>query len=72
MEEFIKIIGKSILSIEGRIVIEPEMELINDIGLTSLDMMVIVCELERRYNKKIGIEKLMNVKTVNDLFLLVQ
>lgn len=57
---------------EEQIVIEPEMELVNDIGLTSLDMMVVVCELERRYNKKIGIEKLKNVKTVNDLFLLVQ
>ena len=46
------------------------MELINDVGMTSLDMMVVVLEIERKYNKKLPLEKLMEVKTVTDLYAL--
>lgn len=46
------------------------MELINDVGMTSLDMMVVVLEIARKYNKKLSLEKLMEVKTVTDLYVL--
>lgn len=70
MEDFIKLLEDSI-SLKGeQLKITPEMELINDVGMTSLDMMVVVLEIERKYNKKLPLEKLMEVKTVTDLFAL--
>ena len=72
MEEFIKMIKGSISLNDEELVITPEMELINDIGMTSLDMMVVVLEIERKYNIKIPLEKLVKVKTVSNLYSLVK
>ena len=72
MEEFIKMIEGSISLKDEELVITPEMELINDVGMTSLDMMVLVLEIERKYNIKIPLEKLVKVKTVSDLYSLVR
>lgn len=70
MEDFIKLLEDSISLKDEQLKITPEMELINDVGMTSLDMMVVVLEIERKYNKKLPLEKLMEVKTVTDLFAL--
>lgn len=70
MENFIKLLEDSISLKDEQLKITPEMELINDVGMTSLDMMVVVLEIERKYNKKLPLEKLMEVKTVTDLFAL--
>lgn len=68
MEDFIKLLEDSISLKDEQLKITPEMELINDVGMTSLDMMVVVLEIERKYNKRLPLEKLMEVKTVTDLF----
>ncbi len=70
MEDFIKLLEDSISLKNEQLKIAPEMELINDVGMTSLDMMVVVLEIERKYNKKLPLEKLMEVKTVTDLYAL--
>ena len=70
MEDFIKLLEDSISLKDEQLKITPEMELINDVGMTSLDMMVVVLEIERKYNKRLPLEKLMEVKTVTDLFAL--
>ena len=70
MEDFIKLLEGSISLKNEQLRITPEMELINDVGMTSLDMMVVVLEIERKYNKKLPLEKLMEVKTVTDLYAL--
>ncbi len=68
MDDFIKLIEESITLKDENLKITSESELINDIGMTSLDMMVVVMKIERTYNKKLRFEKLMNVKTVADLY----
>ena len=70
MEDFIKLLEDSISLKNEQLKITPDMELINDVGMTSLDMMVVVLEIERKYNKKLPLEKLMEVKTVTDLYAL--
>ena len=70
MEDFIKLLEDSISLKDEQLKITPEMDLINDVGMTSLDMMVVVLEIERKYNKKLHLEKLMGVKTVTDLYAL--
>ena len=70
MEDFIKLLEDSISLKDEQLKITSEMELINDVGMTSLDMMVVVLEIERKYNKKLPLEKLMEVKTVTDLYAL--
>lgn len=70
MEDFIKLLEDSISLKDEQFKITPEMELINDVGMTSLDMMVVVLEIEHKYNKKLPLEKLMEVKTVTDLYML--
>ena len=70
MEDFIKLLEDSISLKDEQLKITPEMELINDVGTTSLDMMVVVLEIEHKYNKKLPLEMLMEVKTVTDLYML--
>ena len=70
MEDFIKLLEDSISLKDELLKITPDMELINDVGMTSLDMMGVVLEIERKYNKKLPLEKLMEVKTVTDLYAL--
>lgn len=72
MEDFIKLLEDSISLKDEQLKITPEMELINDVGMTSLDMMVVVLAIERKYNKKLPLEKLMEVKTVTDFYLLIK
>ena len=70
MEDFIKLLEDSISLKDEQLKITPDMELINDVGMTSLDMMVVVLEIERKYNKELPLEKLIEVKTVADLYTL--
>ena len=70
MEDFIKLLEDSISLKDEQLKITPEMELINDVGMTSLDMMVVVLKIEHKYNKKLPLEMLMEVKTVTDLYML--
>ena len=70
MENFIRLLEDSISMKDERPKITPDMELIKDVGMTSLDMMIVILEIERTYNKKLPLEKLMKVKTVTDLYAL--
>ena len=38
------------------------------LGLTSLEMMIIICKIERQFNKNITIEDIKGISTVEDLF----
>jgi acyl carrier protein len=71
VEDFIKLINESITLKDEQLVITPEMEISKDIGMTSLDIMVVVLAIERKYEKHLTIESLMKVKTVADLYSLV-
>ncbi len=71
MDEFLDIIANSIVSKDVPLPLTLGMELKNDLGLSSLDMMVILCELERSYQIEIPLSKLAEVITLNDLYLLV-
>lgn len=70
MEEFIELLKTSITLKDEHLTITPDMELINDIGMTSLDMMVAILTIERRYDRKLPLEKIAEVKTVTDLYRL--
>lgn len=71
MDEFLGIIAKSIVSKDVPLSLTLGMELKNGLELSSLDMMVILCELERSYQIEIPLSKLAEVITLNDLYLLV-
>ncbi len=72
MEDFIKLLEDSISLKDEQLKITPEMELINDVGMTSLDMMVVLLGIENKYIIKLPLEELINVKTVADLYSLIQ
>ncbi len=72
MDEFIKIIENAVSSKDEKLIITADTELVSGLGMTSLDMMVVVCELEHKYNKKIAIDKLVKAKTIADLYSLVK
>lgn len=71
MEEFINIIENTISLKDEEIKITADSELVCDLGITSLDMMMLICELEHKYNKEISIEKLIEAKTISDLYAIV-
>lgn len=71
MDEFLGIIAKSIVSKDVPLPLTLGIELKNDLVLSSLDMMVILCELERSYQIEIPLSKLAEVITLNYLYLLV-
>lgn len=68
MEDFIDLLEDSIALKDDQLKITPDMDLINDVGMTSLDMMVVIVKIERKYDKKLPLEKLIEVKTVTDLY----
>ena len=42
--------------------------LISNAGLTSLDMMIVICEIEKQYARKVHIESLTKANTLGDLY----
>ena len=56
MDEFIKLIEESITLKDENLVITPDMELTADVGITSLDMMIVVLAIERKYNKNLTMQ----------------
>ena len=54
------------------IVITPEMELLKDIGLDSLDAVELVFQLENEYDVEIDDEVLEKVRTVGDLMRAIE
>ena len=70
MDEFISLIKESVTLKDEELVITPDTEL-RAAGLTSLDVMVVVLAIERKYEKNLSMEELMNAKTVADLYSLV-
>ncbi len=44
----------------------------NDIGLTSLDMMMLIAQLENEYNINLSTEHFANIETVADLVSIVE
>ena len=54
------------------IAITPEMELLKDIGLDSLDAVELVFQLENEYDVEIDDEVLEKVRTVGDLMRAIE
>jgi acyl carrier protein len=52
--------------------VTPEKRLINDLGADSLDVVELLMILEREFNVKISENDTANVKTVGDLFQLIE
>lgn len=64
-EKFVEVIRKySISDVE----ITEKSNFLNDLGISSLGMFSMVCELEEIYGKKINIMGLINVKNVGQLY----
>ncbi len=64
-EQFIELIRKYTAS---DIEIIETSNLRDDLGISSLGMFSLVCEMEQVYNKKINIIELVNVKTIGQLY----
>ena len=52
--------------------ITPEKNLFNDLGADSLDVVELLVILEREFNVKFSEEETANVKTVGDLYHLIE
>ena len=52
--------------------ITPEKNLFNDLGADSLDVVELFMILEREFNVKFSEEELANVKTVGDVYALIE
>ncbi len=52
--------------------ITPEKHLFNDLGADSLDVVELIMILEREFNMKFSEEETANVKTVGDLYQLIE
>lgn len=64
-DKFVDILKKySVSDVE----ITKDSTFLNDLGISSLGMFSMVCELEEAYNKKINIMGLINVKKVGQLY----
>ena len=48
--------------------IHPEFDLVEDLGFSSLDMMELLSNFEDEFNIIIPINKISNIKTVNDIY----
>ena len=51
--------------------VTPEKHLINDLGADSLDVVELLMILEREFNIKISEDDTANVKTVSDLYAMI-
>lgn len=56
--------------LDGDVVITQDTPLI-DLGLSSLDMIVMTCELEHVYGLSVQIDALKNVNTVGQLYIAI-
>ena len=52
--------------------VTPEKHLFNDLGADSLDVVELLMILEREFNVKLSEDDTANVKTVGDLFQLIE
>ena len=52
--------------------ITPEKNLFNDLGADSLDVVELFMILEREFNVKFSEEELANVKTIGDVYALIE
>ena len=52
--------------------ITPEKHVFNDLGADSLDFVELTMLLEREFNMKFSEEEMANVKTVGDLYQLIE
>ena len=52
--------------------VTPEKHLINDLGVDSLDVVELLMILEREFNIKLSEDDTANVKTVGDLYAMIE
>ncbi len=71
MEQFIALIEKCITKKDEQMTITADMEMVKDIGMTSLDMMVLLCATEQTYDVILPICQLAGIKTIGDLYALI-
>ena len=64
-EKFIEILKNNAIS---GVEITPESNLFNDLGISSLGMFSVVCEIEKEFNVKFNVMELVDVKTVLELY----
>ena len=48
--------------------ITAESNLFDDLGISSLGMFTVICEIESKFGKKINVMELVEVKTVKQLY----
>ena len=65
-EKIISIIEKYV---EQNIIIKPEYNLIEDLGIDSFGRLMIINDIEDEFKISIAEEDLNNIKTVNDIIL---
>lgn len=68
INDLIEIIKKYSFEDGETCAVTAETNLINDLNVTSLQMMCIVFELESKFNVTLKSEDLIRIKTVNDVF----
>lgn len=63
-----KIITEYLFPRQGAIVLDDDMDLRSDLGLSSLDMMTIIYLIEDETKTKVSFEKLSGVQTLGQLY----
>lgn len=68
LKDLIKVIERFIPDYKNSVTDET---LLTDLGLSSLDMMILICEIEKIYKIDIDLTMLKNIKTVKDFYAAV-
>lgn len=68
LKDLIKVIERFIPDYKNSVTTET---LLTDLGLSSLDMMILICEIEKTYKIDVDLTMLKGVKTVKDFYTAV-
>ena len=68
LKDLIKVIERFIPDYRNSVTDET---LLTDLGLSSLDMMILICKIEKIYKIDIDLTMLKNIKTVKDFYAAV-
>lgn len=72
MDDFLDLLNRSLdRSKKKNLQITPDMDIIHDLGMTSLDMMILLFEIEHTYHVSLQTDKLKGIRTVSDLYNLI-
>jgi len=66
-EKLFSVIGDTVYRVTGKKGIVMDTDLVKDLGLTSLDVMNIICAFEDRYDVEIPTREVWKLHTVRDV-----